>query len=43
MDKWGNFNLGPQVADLRGILKSADKVIVEVNQKMPKDWDMKRN
>lgn len=36
MDKWGNFNLGPQVADLRGILKSADKVIVEVNQKMPK-------
>lgn len=36
MDKWGNFNLGPQVADLRGVLRASKKVIVEVNKNMPK-------
>lgn len=35
MDKWGNFNLGPQVADYWGIIPKARKVIVEVNEKMP--------
>ena len=34
MDKSGNFNLGPQVAEYWGILKNADKIIVEVNEKM---------
>ncbi|MDD7511900.1 MAG: acetyl-CoA hydrolase/transferase C-terminal domain-containing protein [Peptostreptococcaceae bacterium] len=36
MDKYGNFNLGPQVSDIWGVLKSAKKVIVEVNTKMPR-------
>ena len=35
MDKWGNFNLGPQASDLRGLLRAAKEVIVEVNEKMP--------
>ena len=35
MDEHGNFNLGPQVADMWGVIKSAKKVIVEVNEKMP--------
>ena len=35
MDKHGNFNLGPQVADMWGVIKSAKKVIVEVNENMP--------
>lgn len=35
MDKYGNFNLGPQVADMWGVIKSAKKIIVEVNEKMP--------
>ena len=35
MDKHGNFNLGPQVADMWGVIKSAKKIIVEVNEKMP--------
>lgn len=35
MDKWGNFNLGPQASDLRGLLNAAKTVIVEVNQNMP--------
>ena len=34
MDKSGNCNLGPQVAEYWGILKNADKIIVEVNEKM---------
>lgn len=34
MDKSGNFNLGPQVAEYWGILRNADKIIVEVNEKM---------
>lgn len=34
MDKSGNFNLGPQVAEYWEILKNADKIIVEVNEKM---------
>ncbi|WP_101911977.1 acetyl-CoA hydrolase/transferase family protein [Megasphaera vaginalis (ex Bordigoni et al. 2020)] len=36
MDKWGNFNLGPQAGDLIGELKAADIVIVEVNKNIPK-------
>lgn len=34
MDDSGNFNLGPQVAEYWGILRNADKIIVEVNQNM---------
>lgn len=39
MDKWGNFNLGPQVAEYWGFLggkNRAKKIIVEVNPKQPK-------
>ena len=36
MDKWGNFNLGPQASDLRGLLRAAKEVIVEVNTNMPR-------
>jgi butyryl-CoA:acetate CoA-transferase len=35
MDKYGNFNLGPQVAEYWGIIQAADKVIVEVNPCQP--------
>ncbi len=35
MDAHGNFNLGPQVADMWGVIKGAKKVIVEVNENMP--------
>ncbi len=35
MDEHGNFNLGPQVADMWGVIKSAKKIIVEVNHNMP--------
>lgn len=35
MDPFGNFNLGPQVSDIWGVLKAAKKVIVEVNENMP--------
>ncbi len=35
MDEHGNFNIGPQVADMWGVLKSAKMRIVEVNQNMP--------
>lgn len=35
MDEHGNFNLGPQVADMWGVIKAAKKIIVEVNQNMP--------
>ncbi|MFC2663035.1 MAG: acetyl-CoA hydrolase/transferase family protein [Eubacterium sp.] len=35
MDKWGNFNIGPALTDIRGYLKGAKKVIVETNSKMP--------
>ena len=35
MDKWGNFNIGPQASDLRGLIKAAKEVIVEVNTNMP--------
>lgn len=34
MDASGNFNLGPQVAEYWGILKNADKIVVEVNENM---------
>lgn len=36
MDKWGNFNVGPQVADAWGARKAAKKVVVEVNENMPR-------
>ena len=36
MDEYGFFNLGPQVADVWGVVKSAKMVILEVNEKMPK-------
>lgn len=35
MDKHGNFNLGPQVAEYWGIFEKAKKIIVEVNEKQP--------
>ena len=35
MDEHGNFNLGPQIADMWGVIKSAKKIIVEVNENMP--------
>ena len=34
MDKSGNFNLGPNVCEEIGVLKNADKIIVEVNENM---------
>ena len=36
MDEYGFFNLGPQVADVWGVIRSAKMVILEVNEKMPK-------
>ena len=41
MDKWGNFNLGPQVAEYWGILEKAKTVIVEVNEKQPQAMGLK--
>jgi len=35
MDKYGNFNLGPQVAEYWGIFEKAKKIIVEVNKNQP--------
>ncbi len=35
MDRYGNFNLGPQVAEIQGILKRAKVVMLEVNEKQP--------
>ena len=35
MDEYGNFNLGPQVADMWGVIRAAKKIIVEVNRNMP--------
>lgn len=35
MDALGNFNLGPQVSDMWGVIRGAKKVIVEVNENMP--------
>ncbi len=35
MDQHGNFNIGPQVADIWGVIKSAKKIVVEVNENMP--------
>lgn len=35
MDAYGNFNFGPQLAEYWGILKRAQKVIVEVNPCQP--------
>lgn len=36
MDEYGNFNLGPQVSDIWGVVKSAKMVILEVNENMPR-------
>jgi butyryl-CoA:acetate CoA-transferase len=35
MDKYGNFNFGPQLAEYWGIFKRAKKIIVEVNEYQP--------
>lgn len=35
MDEYGNFNFGPQLAEYWGIMKAAEKVIVEVNPAQP--------
>ena len=35
MDKFGNFNFGPQSADTLSALKNSEKIIIEVNEKMP--------
>ena len=35
MDRFGNFNLGPSVAEYWGVFKTAKHIIVEVNDKMP--------
>ncbi|MDD4199821.1 MAG: acetyl-CoA hydrolase/transferase C-terminal domain-containing protein [Eubacteriales bacterium] len=35
MDEYGYFNIGPQVADIWGVIKSSNKIIVEVNENMP--------
>jgi len=35
MDDYGNFNLGPQIAEYWGIFSKAKHIIVEVNGKMP--------
>lgn len=35
MDQYGNFNLGPTVAEYWGIFKTAKHIIVEVNDKQP--------
>lgn len=36
MDRFGNFNLGPQVAEYPGIFQRAKKIIVEINEKQPR-------
>ncbi|HEX3012624.1 MAG TPA: acetyl-CoA hydrolase/transferase C-terminal domain-containing protein [Syntrophomonadaceae bacterium] len=36
MDKFGYFNFGPQVSDSQSIIANSKKVIVEVNENMPK-------
>lgn len=35
MDKFGYFNFGPSTSHLRAIVETANKVIVEINPKMP--------
>ena len=35
MDEHGNFNIGPQVAEMLGIIKASKQIIVEVNENMP--------
>ncbi len=35
MDRYGNFNFGPQTAEYWGIFAAAKKIIVEVNEKQP--------
>lgn len=35
MDRFGNFNFGPQLAEYWGIFKRAKKIIVEVNECQP--------
>lgn len=33
MDSNGDFNLGPQVADMLGVIRGARKIVVEVKEK----------
>lgn len=35
MDANGDFNLGPQVADMKGVIRGARKIVVEINENMP--------
>ncbi|MCI6820802.1 MAG: butyryl-CoA:acetate CoA-transferase [Clostridiales bacterium] len=35
MDDSGNFNMGPQIAEYWGVLRNAEKIIVEVNKNIP--------
>lgn len=35
MDRYGNFNFGPQLAEYWGIFAAAKKIIVEVNENQP--------
>nr|MBP6492477.1 butyryl-CoA:acetate CoA-transferase [Clostridia bacterium] len=35
MDRYGNFNFGPQTAEYWGIFSAAKKIILEVNEKQP--------
>ena len=41
MDKYGNFNIGPQVADEWRAIEVAKKVVVEVNENMPRAFGEK--
>ncbi|MDY6038262.1 MAG: acetyl-CoA hydrolase/transferase C-terminal domain-containing protein [Eubacterium sp.] len=35
MDEYGNFNVGPQAAEVWGVIRASKKIIVEVNKNMP--------
>lgn len=35
MDIYGNFNVGPQTADVQSVIKSSKMIILEVNENMP--------
>ncbi|MBQ6622597.1 MAG: butyryl-CoA:acetate CoA-transferase [Mogibacterium sp.] len=35
MDKYGNFNFGPNHSDILGVIRASKTVIVEVNDRMP--------
>ena len=44
MDQWGNFNLGPQASDLRGLIRAAKTDLSSKSTRIcRKPWAMKRN